>query len=35
MAEKTIAWKGGKDHLLHGFVNLSAKDLEEIYCLAL
>ena len=35
MAQKTIAWKGAKDGLLHGFVDLSAKDLEEIYRLAL
>lgn len=35
MAQKTIAWKGTKDGLLHGFVDLSAKDLEEIYRLAL
>lgn len=35
MAQKTIAWKGAKDGLLHGFVSLSAKDLEEIYRLAL
>lgn len=35
MAEKTIAWKGAKDGLLHGFTSLSAKDLEEIYRLAL
>lgn len=35
MAQKTIAWKGDKDGLLHGFVSLSAKDLEAIYRLAL
>lgn len=35
MAQNTIAWKGAKDGLLHGFTPLSAKDLEKIYRLAL
>lgn len=35
MAHKTIAWKGGEDGILHGFVNLSEEDLVEIYKLAL
>ena len=35
MAEKTIAWKGNKEGLIPGFVPLSAKDLENIYYLAL
>ena len=35
MAHKTIAWKGGEDGILHGFVNLTEEDLVEIYKLAL
>ncbi len=34
MAAKTIAWKGNQG-IIHGFQDLTAKDLEEIYRLAL
>ncbi len=35
MAAKTIAWKGNQEGVIPGFVPLTAKDLEEIYRLAL